>query len=363
MTDITEWISKLKPRILEFLKRLRHPEIKGFYSYSMSGDTFNPVVVRWGLGNTVFAAKTYYMLDALDHSNIEEMATFIKSFQTESSEIYDPLIEKKSVLRRLLNSVRELDLNNIRNQQTRRAETRQAFAALRCLQSKPNIPYKHIPYTKADIRKYVQALNWKQPWGAGSHVSHLLFFLNNNRLLFDMHKKDTDGLIDYVFEIINNYRQEDGSWYSPKSNLPVHFKVNAAMKIMTAYDATGRDDFSYPKKLIDLCLSSVNDGDACNNFNIICVLYHCARKTDYRADEIKEYCLKKLQTYRKHYWPDHGGFSFFEQHANSVYYGAKISRGLKEPDIHGTHLFLWGITLITKILNLNNKIKFRIPIT
>lgn len=146
MSDITEWISKLKPRILEFLKHLRHPEIKGFYSYSMSGDRFSPAAVRWGLGNTVFAAKTYYMLDSLDHANIQEMAAFIKSFQTESGEIYDPLIEKKSSLRRLFSSLRSFDFNNIFNQQNRRAETRQAFAALRCLDNKPNRPFLKIPY-------------------------------------------------------------------------------------------------------------------------------------------------------------------------------------------------------------------------
>ena len=363
MSDTIDWMYSLKAEILFFLAKLKKHDFPGFYSYSLSGDIYSSKA-GWGLGNSVFAAKIYYMLDVVNQiDDSEEISGFIKSFQTDSGEIHDPLIERKSVLRRLLNSVRQFDFNNISNQQTRRAETRQSFAALRSLQSKPNIPYKHIPYTKADIRKYVQTLNWKQPWGAGSHVSHLLFFLNNNRLFFDIHKKDTDDLIDYVFEVINNYRQEDGSWYSPGVNLPLHFKVNAAMKIMTGYDASGRDDFSYPEKLIDLCLSSVNEGDACNNFNIICVLYHCSRKTDYRSDEVKEYCLKKLQTYRRHYWPDHGGFSFFERRAIDIYYGAKISKGLDEPDIHGTHLFLWGIVLIAKILGLDDKIMFNVPIT
>lgn len=363
MFDITEWISKLKPRILEFLKHLRHPEIEGFYSYSMSGDIFDPVVVRWGLGNTVFAAKIYYMLDALDHANIEEMAAFIKSFQAESGDIYDPLIEKKSSLRRRFSSLKNFDFNNFSNQQTRTAETRQAFAALLCLDNKPNRPFLKIPYSKKEILKYIQSLNWGEPWGAGSHVSHLLFFLYRNRLYFNVHKNDADLLIDYTLEILDRYRQDDGSWYLKGADIPLNYKVNAAMKIMTAYEAAGRDNFLYPEKLINLCLASANDGDACNNFNIICVLYHCSRKTDHRLDEIRKYCLNKLETFRTHYWPEHGGFSFFQRNANSVYYGARISRGLSEPDIHGTCLFLWGITLITKILKLNNRIKFSTPIT
>jgi len=363
MSDTIDWIYSLKAEILYFLTKLKKHDSPGFYNYSLSGDIYSSKA-GWGLGNSVFAAKIYYMLDVVNQiDDSEKISGFIKSFQTDSGEIYDPLIEKKSLPRRLINSLRQLDFNNISNQQTRRAETRQSFAALRSLRSKPNIPYKHIPYTKADIRKYIQALNWKQPWAAGSHVSHLLFFLNNNRLLFDIHNKNTDDLIDCAFEIVNNYRQEDGSWYSPGANLPLHFKVNAAMKIMTGYDAAGRDDFLYPKKLIDLCLSSANDGDACNNFNIICVLYHCFRKTDYKSDEVKEYCLKKLQTYKKHYWPEHGGFSFFERRAIDIYYGAKISKGFGEPDIHGTHLFLWGIILITKILGFDDKAMLNVPIT
>jgi hypothetical protein len=42
---------------------------------------------------------------------------------------------------------------------------------------------------------------------------------------------------------------------------------------------------------------------------------------------------------------------------------AKISEGLEEPDIHGTHLFLWGIALITKMMGLDDRFRLNIPIT
>jgi hypothetical protein len=259
--------------------------------------------------------------------------------------------------------IRRLDFNNLWNEQTRRAETRQSFAALRCLERRPSVPYLHIPYTKRDIEKYVLSLDWRNPWGAGSHVSHLLFFLQNNQILFNVHQYDTDELIDHTIKTTNQYRQKDGSWHAHDINVPIYLKVNGAMKMMTAYEAANRDDFTHPEKLIDLCLSTINKGHACHNFNIICVLYHCSRKTDYRTDEIKEYCLNRLDIYKKHYWPEHGGFSFFEKNANKFYYGAKISHGFKEPDIHGTVLFLWGIALITKILELEDTIDLKIPIT
>ncbi|MCP4264278.1 MAG: hypothetical protein GY777_01650 [Candidatus Brocadiaceae bacterium] len=363
MPDTIDWIYDLKPAILRFLSKLKDPDRPGFYSYSLTGDIY-PSSLRWGLGNSVFAAKIYYMLDAVNGlSDCVEIADFINSFQSDSGEIFDYLVAKKSFPRRLLSSFREFDFNNIFNEQNRRAETRQAFAALRCLNCKPERPYNRVPYNREDIYRYITSLNWKQPWGAGSHISHLLFFLYNNCLLFNIHSEDTEDLINYSLDLVNKYRQQDGSWYLNGADLQLNYKVNAAMKIMTAYEAAGRDNFLYPEKLIDLCLASANDGDACNNFNIICVLYHCSRKTDHRLNEIRKYCLNKLETYKTYYWPEHGGFSFFQRNANSVYYGAKISRGLSEPDIHGTSLFLWGITLITKILKLNNNVKLNIPIT
>tara|TARA_B100000315_G_C14219030_1_gene425575 strand:- start:229 stop:627 length:399 start_codon:yes stop_codon:yes gene_type:complete len=132
---------------------------------------------------------------------------------------------------------------------------------------------------------------------------------------------------------------------------------------MTAYNIVERNDFENPEGLIDLCLSVIKNRDACDNFNLIHVLYNCHNKTDYKKEEIEKFCLERLTIYNKHYWPNHGGFSFFNGRANKVYYGAKISKGLSEPDIHATHLFLWGITLITKILEFEKYIKLKIPIT
>ncbi len=64
--------------------------------------------------------------------------------------------------------------------------------------------------------------------------------------------------------------------------------------------------------------------------------------------------------YTDYYWPGYGGFSFYKDRANDIYYGKKITKGLAEPDIHGTAMFVWGIALIDKILNLG--LNFKIPL-
>jgi hypothetical protein len=360
--DKTKWVMTLKPGLLSFLDKLREGCKPGYYKYSLTGDIYKDDK-NWGLGNAVFASKILYMIGGLSSRNMEDLAKFIMSFQSSEGYIYDPLVEKLSFSRRVKHAVCNMDVSKLSNEPSRRAESRQAFAALKALGYSPKRPYENIPHTKKEINEYIDRLDWKYPWASASHISHLIFFLKNNQDIFNLYGESAKELISNVFEKMNVYKRRDGAWYCPNSEVAITEKVNGAMKMMTAYDAAGRNDFHDPEKLIDLCLSALSKGNACNNFNVICVLYHCSRMTSHRAGEIKEYCLTKLVDYKKHYWPEFGGFSFNERNANDVYYGARISRGLPEPDIHGTALFLWGISLILRILQMEDKVGLLIPIT
>ena len=357
-----DWLLNLPEKLSNFVLSMRDGANPGFYRYSYSGDVVDNSLV-WGLGNSIFATKILYMLDLINEDAKKDLSNFIVSFQDAQGYIFDSVIQKKSRLNRYVKATKTLDFNNICNEQTRRAETRQAFAALRCLGAKSNIPYFNIPSSREEIKKFIEGLDWKNPWGAGSHVSHLLFFLYSNYILFDVNSDKVEELISYVLNTINRHQQADGGWYERGEDVPTYQKINGAMKILTAYEACERNSFSYTEKLIDLCLSTVHDGNACNNLNVIYVLYRCSLKTEYKADEIRDYCIRCLDIYKRHYWSTYGGFSFYERRANDVYYGARISKGLPEPDIHGTVLFLWGIALISHICDLAKVIKLKIPIT
>ena len=163
-------------------------------------------------------------------------------------------------------------------------------------------------------------------------------------------------------EINNNYRLHDGSWGNSEA-ISTSQRINGAMKILTGFDAAGIKTFDYPEKLIDLCLSASNDTNACDHFNIICVLYYCSRLTNYRNDNIREFAYARLRLYEKYYWPECGGFSFHKHHSQDNYYGAKVSLSYPEPDIHGTLMFLWGITLISEILGWSEELSLIKPIT
>jgi hypothetical protein len=49
-----------------------------------------------------------------------------------------------------------------------------------------------------EIDNYLSRLNWQEPWGAGSHFSHLMFF---NRLALECHVIDKNQFkksVDYA---------------------------------------------------------------------------------------------------------------------------------------------------------------------
>jgi hypothetical protein len=55
------------------------------------------------------------------------------------------------------------------------------------------------------------------------------------------------------------------------------FIVNGAMKIITGLIAVDKVDFDYAQQLVDICLRSINDEHACDNFNIILVLNYASK--------------------------------------------------------------------------------------
>jgi hypothetical protein len=357
----TDWLKNLKPGLIKFLEKMDDERYSGFYKYTLSGDLCGPNI-HWGLANSVFATKIYYMIDAIDKDRKKKISSFILSFQKNDGYINDPFIRKQLVKFQLTQFIRNKNIFNYKsifNKNHQVAETRQAIAALVGLDEKPKYPLLTMPKNKIEVEKYLESLDWNNPWGAGSHFGHLLFFLYYNRQLFN-HDENED-LIDYAITWVNKFQSEgDGCWY--KKDISNQLKINGAMKILIGLRVAHKlNTLRFAEKIIDTCLTSINNQEACSHFNVICVLYECNCLTNYRDQEIKEYALNKLDSYKEYYYPEIGGFSFNKNKSGTHYLGAKISKGLDEPDIHGTVMFLWGITLISKILNLD--LGLREPIT
>ncbi|SFO93778.1 hypothetical protein [Hydrogenimonas thermophila] len=353
------WIYTLKDEVLDFLEHQKSKKVKGYYKYSYSGDLYDDSI-HWNVGSSVFALKIYYTLGVSKNREIEEVANYIKSFYHKDSQIYDDFIFKKGFARNLLSSIKHKNFANLFNEQYKRAETRQSYSALMLYDELPKKINIDIPKDENEIDTYLSNLNWYEPWGAGSHFSHLMFFYRLAKKVNLITDEEFESLTRYAINWIDKLRHpDDGGWYKGKQS--DRFIVNGAMKIITGLIAVDKVTFDYAKELVDTCLKATNDEHACDNFNIILVLNYASKLLgrDYRQNEIEKFALDRLVKYKAHYKKEEGGFSFFPFNANERYYGAKITRGLNEADIHGTVLFLWGIAIVSQILGIDNELGFK----
>lgn len=351
----TDWLFQLKQEVPRFLERMKGTRTPGFFHYSLSGDRFGEDK-RWGLGNTVFATKIYYtlgLLDSLPSLDRENMKRFILSFQSNDRTIFDPIVAHQAFWRDKLSAIKHRDGQNFFHTQTIRAETRQAVSALKLLGHLPHVYPDDLPRDPEGVVRYLERLDWTRPWGAGSHFSHLLFFLAQCNL------DDKQDLIDVAVTWLVHLRDaQTGCWF--KGTPTLQQKINGVMKVLTGLKAADRMTITEPERLINLALSATNDRHACDHFNVIYVLKYAneAAGHAYRDGEIRRFALDRLDQYHKHYWPELGGFSYFLGKANNIYYNAAVSRGLAEPDIHGTVMFLWGAALIAQLLDIDQELGF-----
>ena len=349
------WLYSIKKEIPHLLNKMRGIKRSGFYHYSLTGD-FLGEKIKWGLGNSVFFLKIIYTLGLEKEYKREvlDAIKFVLDYQRKDGYFYDPIIRVLSFIYNIYYSLKNLRFLKFEYKNIKRAETRQAISSILLFGIKYIYRYKKLPNNEKKLKLYLEKLNWELPWDAGSHFSHLLFFIYNSNL------EIKDLLIKSAIDWVNVLQhKEDGFWYS--GNPSLQQRINGAMKIMTGLKVVNKLEFKYAHKMIDSILSAINDEQACDNFNIVYLLKYCNELMNgkYRFFEIEEFLYNRLALYKEYYYPENGGFSFNKNSASISYYGAYLSRGKNEPDIHGTHLFLWGISIISQVLKFSNKLGFR----
>jgi hypothetical protein len=348
------WLSELKTALPAFLDHQCDKTTPGYFSYSLSGDLFETKLDS-NLAGSIFALKLYYMLGEQGKKNTQPIIDRILSFQDQNGMFRDPYVYRKRFLRTVLSDMKRGRFVDFKNKQYVHAETRQVYSALLLYDVLPKHISLKIPTMPDEIKKFLKKLDWSLPWGAGSHFSHLLFFLSLLHRVGQLDNQNFSNARQTATDFVSSLQHEtDGAWYRGH---PSHRqKINGAMKVITGFVV---DDlpFPYPEKLIDLCLIQPphESADACDQINQVLVLHHANKfcKYSYRRDEIKRFCFETLQAWREYYYPELGGFSFHKHQANDRYYGAKVSRGLDEPDIHGTTMFIWGLTMIRHLIQID----------
>lgn len=350
------WLREAKELIWRWMERLRVAGHPGWIRFCEKGALLEPGP-RAGLGISCLALKICLMLGLeryLARRELDEWIEFIRSFQKKNGRFkgfFEDMEVTKAADMRIGWFKKDVGV--------RRAETRQACATLLFAGSAPKYPVDCLPRNTKELRDFVGSLDWSNPWGAGSHVGHLLFLYEMNARLFGSREK-IYPLIEEILTLLKKLQdKKTGSWHKgvPNNNEI----INGAMKIITGYRFLGKQ-FRFPERLIDICLSSRSLDNGCNIADVIYVLYECSRQTDYRINDIEDLFRQCIHHIKKLHRSD-GAFSYFIEKAQTHYYGVKVSKGLPESDIHGTALIVWSLVMIGDLLGFREELGWRLPVT
>lgn len=356
MTNLSGYYDNERERILRWLRCLQEGLEPGRFRLCIKGNLAR-TNGKTGLGLSTYAMKILYQIGGMKHwksEEIKEWIEFMQGFQVVSNNRYRGCFVDEYAMRRAFISNIPVYLLRFKpgelltqNQRIVRAETRQAISTLLMVGSKSLYPVESPHKTPGDLVSWFEKLSWSNPWAAGSHASHTLFFHWYNGNVFN--KPDNwSQMINEGFKFFDSIRAEDGGWY--RGAISDKFKVNGAMKILTAY-AWCNKDIERPEALIDLALNTDSWGDGCSIQNNLFVLQQASRFCSHRKPEIigkAERILEGLDEYRN----DDGGYSFYRGKAQTTIYGYRVSKGLCESDLHGTMMFTWTIATCLDLMGI-----------
>ena len=318
------------------------------------------------LGFSCYALKTYFTLnkwDNFDEDYKNEWGQYINSFQKKST-IYpdysfldDAYIDNfnkfrierftKDFVKKLLNLSKKYNYQSkkFELQTSIRAETKQAISTLQQVNFSNQYIYDDFPKTENEIKNYLNKYDWNKPWSAGAQFSGLCVFVSTQ---LDDNLDIKTSLENYINSKVNS----DGFYYSGEKPNYTEL-INGSMKVLTGLDWLNVP-IHFPEKIIDLCLSGKPSQQGCDLVDFVYVLYRCSLETNYRKKEIIKYLENFYETIFNHFYPNQGGFSYGIDSSQKLYYGVEISKGKNEPDIHGTLLLTWALSMIFKITENEN---------
>lgn len=341
----------LRKKIDAWLRERSRGLEPGRFSFCAKG-SFAPTDGQQGLASSCFALKIAWQLglwETWEPSYQKACMDFLCSFQCADGFVRDPWICEKAQ-----------HATNPTLQEIIRAETRQTLSLLLSLGRKP-VYVPPLEYeTPAEIQSFVHGLNWRNPWAAGSHASHLAFFIAARQA---WGVNDHPGLEEALFESLMHYHNpQTGAWHDPAHPPSTQIQINGAMKVLTAlaWMRPRQIDFG---PLIAFACTDLEKNDSCGLLNNIFVLNSCLRLSgaNHQFAALAERKLVSFlrQTASFYQWRE-GAFSFYKNKAQHIYYGVPVSTGEKVADLHGTAMQVWAWGELLTHLGLAEKLNWRV---
>jgi len=353
--EYDHWLSNLKFGLKKWLRRLTEGLEPGRFRFCIEG-SLTPTSGYAFQASTCFAsriARLSGMWDEWPDEIQKACINYICSFQNKDGYFFDPWLWRngepfwKSTAKLILgkyswNEAKEVKLRSLR------AETRQSASTLILLGAKPPFPLPIEASNPLAIEGYIEKLKWNEPWVAGSHLSHLMFMLSINKI-YGYHNEFYEDCVGTILSFLEGIHDEKtGTWFTGKP--PDAMKINGAMKILSGLQWF---NLTYPDltSLVDFALEQPFEEDGCGFLNRLYVVQQALKGAPegYRKNDIQKLALETIELVKKFQKAD-GGFSFFINRSQPLYYGARVSRGLPVGDLHGSAMLVWAISIALDLL-------------
>ncbi len=365
------WLENIDLKVLNFLDNLKASN-KYEFRPSLTGVTEEGNNIK--LGFSCYALKILYILDNKSYKNdvIQGWTKYLNTYQKKDSDFPENSYIDEEFLKyskhRSLNKLikdfvkKTLYFTGLKNYQTSqeklvdfiKAESKQTISTIYQVDGIKGLPYLNFPSDNESINKYLNTLNWSYPWNAGAQYSSLCLFSSTQIKNNEKKEKIKKDLNRFSDDLVN----PETGLYHKGTQTNRHELINGAMKILSGFSWINKE-IHYPEKLIDFCLDTEFKNEGCDLVDIVYVLYRCHEESDYRRKDIVDYLNNLLPAIKLHYYSELGGFSYFLEKSQTHYYGVKITNGENTPDIHGTLLLTWAISMILEIIEFDS-LKFKI---
>lgn len=357
--EISLFISEIRNKIPYLINNL-YQEESNYIKFTLEGDKINCKNNK-SLIQTILFIKIITIINQKELSNQLDKNRIIErilSLKNGKNEIAEPSIRRIAYLNKIKHAIVNKTFKGIFNNNEVIAMTRSSYNTLTLLGHKPSEVFRPIDFSSQNIRNYIEKLHWINPWSAGSHFNHLIFFLKLNHLSGIISNDNFNKYINLSLNCLDKYFDNESSSWRNHKNLNQNIAINGTMKICMALSLIDKlTYFKKPENIIENSLQLETGYHACDYFNNLYVMYSLNKISCYKKRDMQEKVCKIFQIIKKFYIKKQGGFSFYKHRSQTHYYGLNITRGNNEADLHGTAMHLWGIALIAEILGIKSRLK------
>lgn len=270
---------RLKERALNWLETMRLPGTVGQYRLNRGADA--------SVFSSCFAVFLRHLLgdlDTLDSAERQAWLSWLQEFQDPESGLF---VDQQ-------NAARAPDQDHD-NEHLNRQLTTFCLSAVHALGGRPRHPLRFLDAWKdpARIERWLDSLNWKNPWNCGNKAMFMGIFL-----AYDLEQTGDPGTrraLDAWFDWHDRHQRPASGFWGEGPRADYIDGMGGAYHQYTIYNYMQRP-LGYPEQIVDRVLllqqpdamySPYQGGATCYEMDAVDILVHSYRRHDYRRADIR----------------------------------------------------------------------------